>query len=87
MPNVPVAVSPGLRKLGDRPKVARGLDWLCKLGADDRIENCQKTYEGNYRSKPQGQLPLNGEWYPDDPTNPLSQIRSDTMNKAHQKTA
>lgn len=62
----------GLESWGNSPPKARDLDWLCKLGADDRLENCQKTYEGNYRDKAQGQSPLNGEWYPDDPTNPLS---------------
>lgn len=40
----------GFKASGDRPPVARGLDWLCQRGKDD-VENCQKTFEGKYRDR------------------------------------
>ena len=68
----------GLAASKDRTPKARGLDWLCQRGQLDGLENCQKTFEGKYRDPPDvaangyAYYAANAQYYPDDPTNPLS---------------
>ncbi len=54
----------------EHPARAMGLDWLCQKGKDG-VENCQKTYEGKYRSPQRTQSYFDPSQYDDDPNSPL----------------